>query len=118
LGTHIAAVFSARGNCQLQGHLRTGSQALFLGQNPARSFPCGLEPLTDGNRPFVAKITKARCAEPDKTVYFGGDILKMVANTPTYAEAVVKPGGRIAFVGSKSEALQRFGEAQQIDLQG
>lgn len=69
---------------------------------------------------FVAVLTvqKTAHAEPDVTIYAGGDILTMDGDTPTYVEAVVQSGDRIAFVGSKSEALQRFANARQVDLKG
>lgn len=53
------------------------------------------------------------------TIYYGGDILTMEGDAPTYAEAIVQNNGKIVFVGSKEEALSRHGEnAQQIDLKG
>ncbi len=61
-------------------------------------------------------------AEPYKlqqTVYYGGDIITMAGETPTYVEAVVQREGKIIFTGSKADALARFdGKADQVDLQG
>jgi len=61
-------------------------------------------------------------AEPYKlqqTVYYGGDIITMAGDTPSYVEAVVQREGKIIFTGSKADALARFdGKAEQVDLQG
>jgi hypothetical protein len=61
-------------------------------------------------------------AEPYKlkqTVYYGGDIITMAGDTPTYVEAVVQREGRIIFTGSKADAMKRFeGKADEVDLQG
>lgn len=64
-----------------------------------------------------------RTAQSDKmsghTLYFGGDILTMDGADPDYVEALVEHDGRILFVGSKSEALDRFGVgAQEVNLEG
>ncbi len=54
-----------------------------------------------------------------QTMYYGGDILTMEGDEPTYAEALVQREGKIVFVGSKADALKRFeGKAEKIDLQG
>lgn len=54
-----------------------------------------------------------------QTIYYGGDILTMAGDEPQYAEAVVQREGKIVFVGSKDEAIQRFkGKADEIDLAG
>ena len=64
----------------------------------------------------------AAVAEPYKlkqTVYYGGDIITMAGDTPTYVEAVVQREGRIIFTGSKADAMKRFeGKADEVDLQG
>lgn len=52
-------------------------------------------------------------------VVFGGDILTMEGDAPSYAEAIVVSEGLITFVGSKEQALKEAGEtARQIDLAG
>ncbi len=52
-------------------------------------------------------------------VYFGGDILTMAGAEPAYVEALTVRDGRIAFAGSKADALRAAGEgAEQIDLHG
>ncbi len=54
----------------------------------------------------------------NQQVYLNGDIITMEGETPEYVEAVVEENGRIAFVGTKNEALQKFPSAKQIDLKG
>lgn len=55
----------------------------------------------------------------NQTIYYGGDILTMDGDTPTYAEAVVQQDGEIIFVGSKEEALKLYKKtANQINLEG
>ncbi|MFD1315503.1 amidohydrolase [Namhaeicola litoreus] len=61
-------------------------------------------------------------AEPyalQQTLYYGGDILTMEGDEPTYAEALVQREGKIIFVGPKTQALEQFGgKAQEVDLEG
>lgn len=53
------------------------------------------------------------------TVYYGGDIITMEGNTPSYVEAVVVKNGKIAFTGSKDAAMTDAGaSATKVDLQG
>lgn len=52
-------------------------------------------------------------------IYFGGDILTMATKDPSYAEAIAVEDGKIAFIGSKIEALKLKGDATRlVDLQG
>jgi len=52
-------------------------------------------------------------------VYFGGDIITMVGETPQYAEAVVVKDGKISFVGTSEEAMKIAGEGHQmLNLEG
>ena len=52
-------------------------------------------------------------------IYFGGDILTMATTDPSYAEALAVEGGKIAFTGSRDEALKLKGDATKlIDLKG
>ena len=54
-----------------------------------------------------------------QTMYYGGDIITMAGDTPSYVEAVVQREGKIIYTGSKADALARFdGKADQVDLQG
>jgi predicted amidohydrolase YtcJ len=68
------------------------------------------EPTADG--------MQGRTGDGGPTLYYGGDILTMEGDTPHYAEAVVVQGGRIAFVGAKAEAEERFADAKRVDLAG
>jgi predicted amidohydrolase YtcJ len=53
------------------------------------------------------------------TVYSGGDILTMVGDRPTYAEALVERDGRILQVGPLAEALRLAGPgARRVNLAG
>ena len=52
------------------------------------------------------------------TIYYGGDILTMDGDEPTYAEAVVQSEGRIVFVGKKADAETKYSDAKRIDLEG
>ena len=53
------------------------------------------------------------------TIYHGGDILTMVGDAPSYAEAVVQGKGKIVFVGSKEEAFDLYDKkANIVDLKG
>ncbi len=61
----------------------------------------------------------AETRELQQTIYYGGDIITMDGDEPQYVEAVVRREGRIAFVGSKEDALASLeGKAEQIDLKG
>ena len=52
-------------------------------------------------------------------IYFGGDILTMATTDPSYAEALAVEDGKIAFIGSRDEALKLKGDATKlIDLKG
>ncbi|VXB16772.1 Amidohydrolase [Flavobacterium sp. 9R] len=53
------------------------------------------------------------------TMYYGGDIITMEGDQPTYAEALVVKDGKIAFVGGKDEAMKQAGEDHSmVDLKG
>lgn len=66
------------------------------------------------------------CGENEKApidnsavVYFGGDIITMVGETPQYAEAVVVKDGEISFVGSSADAMEMAGDGHKmINLNG
>ncbi len=53
-----------------------------------------------------------------QTLYYGGDIITMQGDKPEYAEAVVRDGDKIVFVGSKAEAEKKYAHAQKFDLKG
>jgi predicted amidohydrolase YtcJ len=53
------------------------------------------------------------------TVYYNGDILTMVGETPNYAEAIAVKDGKIIFVGSSEEAMEVAGAGHvMVDLKG
>src|SRR6056300_1265268 len=52
------------------------------------------------------------------TLYHGGDIVTMQGDEPQYVESVVQKDGKIVFVGSKDEALEKHKNAKQVDLMG
>lgn len=63
------------------------------------------------------------CKQPKETnkatVYFNGDIITMVGDTPSYVKALVEKEGIITFTGGKSEAMKIASEGHQmIDLNG
>ena len=63
------------------------------------------------------------CEEIEKlnlsTVYYNGDILTMVGNSPNYVDAIVEKGGKIIFTGSSEEAMKVAGKGHNmIDLEG
>ncbi len=63
--------------------------------------------------------TDSKPYELNQTLYHGGDILTMEGDTPNYVEAVVVREGRLVFVGTKKDALNRFkGKAKEVNLEG
>ncbi|WP_136482724.1 amidohydrolase [Cognatitamlana onchidii] len=53
------------------------------------------------------------------TVYYGGDILTMVGDTPEYKEALVERAGKIEFVGASNKAMEVAGPGHKMtDLNG
>jgi len=54
-----------------------------------------------------------------QTLYFGGDIITMVGETPQYVEAVIERDGKIIYTGDKVSALTDFeGKTIGVDLKG
>lgn len=51
-------------------------------------------------------------------LYHNGDILTMDTEKPTYAEALVAEDGKIAFIGDKAKAEEKYANAKKIDLNG
>ena len=63
------------------------------------------------------------CEESEKlnpsTVYYNGDIITMVGDSPNYVEAIVEKGGKIIFTGSSEEAMKIAGKGHEmINLEG
>lgn len=62
------------------------------------------------------KINSANSAD---AIYFGGDIVTMEGDSPSYAESVAIKDGKIVFVGSFSDAEKMKGDSTVMnDLQG
>ncbi len=54
-----------------------------------------------------------------QTLYYGGDILTMDGDKPSYVEAVIVKDDKIIFAGKKAEALkQSGGKTAKVDLKG
>ncbi|MFY9243107.1 MAG: amidohydrolase family protein [Polaribacter sp.] len=52
-------------------------------------------------------------------MYYNGDILTMVGNSPNYVDAIVEKDGKIIFTGSSEEAMKVAGKGHNmIDLKG
>lgn len=68
---------------------------------------------------FSCKQTEKKEIESKATVYFGGNIITMVGDTPQYVEAIVIKDGIIMFVGLSNQAKLVAGKGHQmIDLKG
>jgi len=53
------------------------------------------------------------------TVYYNGDIITMVGDSPNYVEAIVEKDGKIIFTGSNEEAMTIAGKGHtMINLEG
>ena len=78
--------------------------------------------LTGCNNPKKDPGDDEIASEPYKlrqTLYHGGDIITMSGDSPSYVEALVQREGKIIFIGSKEDALSRFGgKADEVDLKG
>ena len=54
-----------------------------------------------------------------QTLYYGGDIITMEGNKPTYVEAVIERDGKIIYAGDKAAAVNNFaGKTIEFDLKG
>ena len=70
---------------------------------------CGEQPKTE---------KQIGTAQADR-IYFGGDILTMATDAPTYAEAIATQGEKIIYVGDKHTALSyQQDKTQLVDLKG
>jgi len=63
------------------------------------------------------------CEESEKlnrsTVYYNGDIITMVGDSPNYVQAIAVKEGEIIFTGSRAEAIQNAGKGtNMVDLEG
>ena len=54
-----------------------------------------------------------------QTIYYGGDIITMEGDKPTYVEAVIERDGKIIYAGKKSGAVNNFaGKTVEVNLEG
>lgn len=71
---------------------------------------------------FILLLTACGPSEPDRspaTMYYGGDVLTLEGDSPTYVEALVVRDGKIEFVGSQEEAMTQAGKGHQmVNLEG
>lgn len=68
---------------------------------------------------WLLPIVSTAFAQQVDAIYHNGPILTMAGPAPSYAEALAVRDGRIAFVGSKEDALKLKGNATKlIDLDG
>jgi len=66
-----------------------------------------------------APEASAAVPKSEHLIFVGGDILTMVGPQPAYVEALVVERGRIAFAGTRAEAMRRKrAKTQVIDLGG
>ncbi|AAZ24744.1 amidohydrolase [Colwellia psychrerythraea] len=64
-------------------------------------------------------LPKTQTSQSISSIYYGGDILTMVGDSPHYVEAVVESEGRIVFTGDKSKALNfTKNTLNHVNLQG
>jgi len=64
-------------------------------------------------------LMAAETKELKQTLYYGGDILTMEGEKPTYVQSVVQKDGKIVFIGDKKDAINKFGEKSKlVDLKG
>lgn len=85
---------------------------------------CVITPLSAMEKeiytPGTGKITSVDVPKYNRpaVLYHGGDIITMDGSTPKYTESVVEKNGTIVFVGSETEAREKFEDARDIDLKG
>jgi predicted amidohydrolase YtcJ len=63
-------------------------------------------------------LSGANAENLKQTLYYGGDIVTMEGDKPEYVEALVQTEGKIAFLGSKDEAMKKYANAKRQDLKG
>ncbi len=68
---------------------------------------------------MAGNTAKAASRPLVQTIYFGGDIITMEGDTPTYVEAVIERNGKIIYAGDKASAVNNFaGKTIEVDLKG
>ena len=86
-------------------------------------FPIGTS-HADGKEIYIPGSGLTRKAgaiqgKPSVAVYYHGDIITMDGDRPQYVEAVAQKDGKIDFVGTKADALRKYGQqVRLIDLEG
>lgn len=61
----------------------------------------------------------ATSTDLQQTIYYGGDIITMEGDKPSYVEAVMERDGKIIYTGDKASAVNNFsGETIEVDLKG
>ena len=72
-----------------------------------------------GCKDDVKPLNKTSNSSKTPIVYYNGDILDMVGNSPSYKDALVEKDGKIIFVGDSKKAMEVAGIGHQmIDLKG
>ncbi len=64
----------------------------------------------------TASQPMAQTAASQATVYYNGDIITMASDEPEMVEALVTKAGKIAYVGSLTEAQNKYKSAAQVNL--
>ena len=68
---------------------------------------------------FVVEAIFTFVLSASQTLFYGGDILTMEGDKPTYVEAVMVKDGKIIFAGKKADAVNNYaGKTIEIDLEG
>ena len=67
---------------------------------------------------FTACSNESNKILEDQILYYGGDIITMKSDKPSYIEALVTYGDSIIFTGNLLEAEKQFPKAQRRDLKG
>jgi len=62
--------------------------------------------------------TETSASTSETTLYYGGDIITMEGEEAQYAEAVVRKGDYIVFVGALDDAKKQFKDAEHYNLNG
>lgn len=64
----------------------------------------------------TANQPMTQTAASQATVYYNGDIITMASDEPEMVEALVTKAGKIAYVGSLTEAQNKYKSAAQVNL--
>jgi predicted amidohydrolase YtcJ len=71
------------------------------------------------NKGMEKDTAQAKPYALQQKIFYGGDIITMAGDTPSYVDAVVTREGQILFTGSKEETMKKYkGKAEEIDLKG